>query len=185
MVRKHWHKSQLRKTKYFVTLFRLVGGGGLFEPPSGKIVITPTPKEVWRSNFLTFPKIYLGTFWYNYHVHVINHVALGTSFWHICFGKFKKVVIFCFKIAFLHLQCCLLLKWSLLGTSFWITSKCFNIKYLGGRGGVKFVTFLLWQICCSIFQITLLKSSVWVINISLILFLYTLSFFSFESCFKL
>ena len=76
--------------KMSLTLFRL--GGGLFEPPppSGKIVITPTPKELWRSNFLTFPKIYLGTFWYNYHVHVINHVAMATSFWHIGFGKFKK-----------------------------------------------------------------------------------------------
>ena len=29
---------------------------------------------------VTFPKIYLGTFWYNYHVHVINHVAMATSF---------------------------------------------------------------------------------------------------------
>ena len=42
--------------------------------------------------------------------------------------------------------------------------------------GVKFVTFLLRQICCSIFQITLPKSFVWVINISLILLLYILSF---------
>ena len=87
-----------------LTLFRLVGGRGLFDPPpSGKIVITPTRKELWRSNFLPFSKIYLGTFWCNYHVHVINHVAMATSFWHIGFGKFKKWWFFCFKIAFLHL----------------------------------------------------------------------------------
>ena len=90
--------------RHFLTLFRLGWGGGLFEPPpSGEIVITPTPKELWRSNFLTFPKIYVGTFWYNYHVHVINRVAMATSFWHIGFGKFKKWWFFCFKIAFLHL----------------------------------------------------------------------------------
>ena len=32
---------------------------------------------------LRWPKkknFYLGTFWYNYHVHVINHVAMATSF---------------------------------------------------------------------------------------------------------
>ena len=85
-----------------LTLFRL-GGGGFSNPPSSKIVITPTPKELWRSNFLTFPKIYLGTFWYNYYVDVINHVAMATSFWHIGFGKFQKWWFFCFKIAFLHL----------------------------------------------------------------------------------
>ena len=70
----------------------------------------------------------------------------------------------------------MLLKWSLLGTSVWMTSKCYNIEYLGGRGGLKFVTFLLWQICCSIFQITLPESFVWVINISLIFLLYILNF---------
>ena len=69
-----------RSTLLKLTLFRLGGEGGFSNPPSGKIVITPTPKELWRSNFLTFPKIYLGTFWYNYHVHVINHVAMATSF---------------------------------------------------------------------------------------------------------
>ena len=79
------------------------GGGAFSNPSSGKIVITPTPKEPWRSNILTFPKIYLETFWYNYHVHVINHVAMATSFRHIGFGKFKKWWIFCFKIAFFHL----------------------------------------------------------------------------------
>ena len=66
------------------------------QPPSGKIVITPSPKELWCSNFLTFPKIYLGTFWYYYHVHVIYHVAMATSFSHISFGKFKKMVNFLF-----------------------------------------------------------------------------------------
>ena len=93
----------LTAKKVYLTLFRLGGGRGFSNPPSGKIVITPTPKELWRSNFLTFPKIYLGTFWYNYHVHVINRVAMATSFWHIGFGKFKKWWFFCFKIAFLHL----------------------------------------------------------------------------------
>ena len=29
-----------------LTLFRLGGGGGFSNPPSGKIVITPTPKEL-------------------------------------------------------------------------------------------------------------------------------------------
>ena len=72
------------------------GGGAFGTPP-------PTPKELWLSNFLTFPKIYLETFWYNYHVHVINHVAMATSFWLTGFGKFKKWWFFCFKIAFLHL----------------------------------------------------------------------------------
>ena len=59
-------------------------GGGAFRtpPPSGKIVITPTPNKLWRSNFLTFSKIYLGIIWYNYHGHVINHVSMATSFWH-------------------------------------------------------------------------------------------------------
>ena len=71
--------------------------------PSGKIVITPTPKELWRSTFLTFPNIYLETFWYNYHVHMINHVAMATSFWHIGFGKFKKWWFFVLKTHFLHL----------------------------------------------------------------------------------
>ena len=45
-------------------------------------MIIPTPKELWRSNFLAFPKIYLGTFWYNYHVHVINHVPMATRLWY-------------------------------------------------------------------------------------------------------
>ena len=95
-----------RKSSIFFYLNPIqTGGGGAFRtpPPSGKIVITFTPKELWRSNFLTFPKIYLGTFCYNYHVHAINHVAMATSFWHIGFGKCKKWWIFCFKIMFLHL----------------------------------------------------------------------------------
>ena len=36
-----------------------------------------------RAMTFKFPdlsKIYLGTFWYNYHVHVINHVAMATTF---------------------------------------------------------------------------------------------------------
>ena len=72
------------------------GGRGFSTPPppsSGKIVITPTLKELWRSNFLTFPNIYLGKFWYNYYVHAINHLFMATSFWHMGFGKCKKMVI--------------------------------------------------------------------------------------------
>ena len=136
------------------------GEGSFRTPPFGKIVITFTPKELWRSNFLTFPKIYLGTFWYNYHVHAINHVAMATSFWHIGFGKCKKMVNFLFYDRVFTL----------------IVLFVYNIEYLGGRGGLKFVTFLLWQICCFIFQITLPESFVWVINISLILLLYIMSF---------
>ena len=75
-------------------------GGDFSNLPSGKIVITFAPKELWHSNFLTFPKIYLETFWYIYHVHAINHVAMATSFWQIGLENVKNGEFFVLRSCF-------------------------------------------------------------------------------------
>ena len=54
----------------------------------------------------------------------------------------------------------------------------------GGMGALKFVTFCFDRYAALFSKKTFPESFVWVINISLILLLYILSFFPFESCFK-
>ena len=63
--------------------------------------------------------------------------------------------------------------------------KMFQHRIFGGEGWGRIGHFFALTNMLLYFQITLPKSLVWVINISLILLLYILSFFPFESCFKL
>ena len=69
------------KAKLKTVLFNPIqSGGGLFEPPLRQNRDNSYTERAMTFKFSDFPKIYLGTFWYNYHVHVINHVAMATSF---------------------------------------------------------------------------------------------------------
>ena len=62
--------------------------------------------------------------------------------------------------------------------------KMLQHRIFGGEGWAKICHFFAVTDMLLYFQITLPESFVWVINISLILLLYILSFFPFEGCFK-
>ena len=77
----------VKRIRIFVMLNPLVSkfnliqtGGGAFRTPLRQNRDNSYTKRAMTFKFSDFSQIYLGTFWYNYHVHVINHVAMATSF---------------------------------------------------------------------------------------------------------
>ena len=78
-------QSTPRKSQQHVHVLNInpiqTGGGGVaFRTPLRQNRDYSYTERAMTFNFFTFPKIYLGTFWYNCHVNVINHVAMATSF---------------------------------------------------------------------------------------------------------
>ena len=73
-------RFRIQISKFMTFLNPIQTGGGLFEPPLRQNRDNSYTERAMTFKFSDFPKIYLGTFWYNYHVHVINRVAIATSF---------------------------------------------------------------------------------------------------------